>query len=234
MVTNCNKVADVGCDHAYTSIYLVRQGVAKEAIAMDLRSGPLSVAQENICKFGLVDKIEPRLSDGLKELQPGEADVILIAGMGGELIIEIINAGEKQVYAAKELIIQPQSELSTVRHYLHTKGFTIVSEDMCEDNGKFYVTMKAIPPVINLGKMLKDESQENNEEREIFYTYGKLLIMKCHPILHNYLKREYNKGLKIINQLESSNTQNAKLRLPEYLKEFALIKQALQWFEKFS
>ena len=80
------KVADVGCDHGYVSIYLVTHGIAKECIAMDVRSGPLSGAKDNIDEYGLSDSIRTRLSDGVKELKQGEADALVIAGMGGNLM----------------------------------------------------------------------------------------------------------------------------------------------------
>ena len=82
-VTKGNKVADIGCDHAHTSIYLVEKGIAASSIAMDVNKGPLQRANENISRFGFEGRITTRLSDGAKELTPGEADTLLISGMGG-------------------------------------------------------------------------------------------------------------------------------------------------------
>ena len=84
------KAADVGCDHGYVSIYLVQRGIAKSVIAMDVRKGPLSAAGANISEYGLEDLISTRLSDGVKELEKGEANAIVIAGMGGKLMERLI------------------------------------------------------------------------------------------------------------------------------------------------
>ena len=83
-------VADIGCDHGFTSIYLTENKMAKCGIAMDINKGPLEKAKIHIEQAGLKDKIETRLSNGLDKLEIGEADTILISGMGGALITEIL------------------------------------------------------------------------------------------------------------------------------------------------
>ena len=82
MVTPGGRIADIGTDHGYVPIYLVEQNKTDHAIAMDVRKGPLARAGENIVRFGCSDRIETRLSDGLAMLKPGEADTVIIAGMG--------------------------------------------------------------------------------------------------------------------------------------------------------
>lgn len=93
LVSPCTCLADIGTDHAYVPIFLVRQGVVRRAIAMDVGRGPLQHAQQDIEAEGLSDRIETRLSDGLRGLKEGEADTILIAGMGGALTIRIMTEG---------------------------------------------------------------------------------------------------------------------------------------------
>ena len=90
MVTPGGRIADIGTDHGYVPIYLVEQNKTDHAIAMDVRKGPLARAGENIVRFGCSDRIETRLSDGLAMLKPGEADTVIIAGMGGLLSIRIL------------------------------------------------------------------------------------------------------------------------------------------------
>ncbi|MBQ4515162.1 MAG: SAM-dependent methyltransferase, partial [Clostridia bacterium] len=91
-VTKGSTIADIGTDHAYIPIYLMQKGIIKKAYAMDINEGPISRAEDNILKFKMDDKIVTRLSDGLKKLELGEADEIVIAGMGGILISEILDA----------------------------------------------------------------------------------------------------------------------------------------------
>lgn len=144
-VTKGNVVADVGCDHAYISIYLVEGKVAPKTIALDVNEGPLLRAQENIASYGMEGLITTRLSDGLHKLKPNEADSIVIAGMGGPLMIKILEEGSECVATAKELILQPQSEIWRVREYLHNLNFEITKEDMCIDEGKYYTVLHAQP-----------------------------------------------------------------------------------------
>jgi len=144
-VTKGNVVADVGCDHAYISIYLVEGKIAPKTIALDVNEGPLLRAQENIISYGMGNLITTRLSDGLHMLEPNEVDSIVIAGMGGPLMIKILEEGSECVKAAKELILQPQSEIWRVREYLHNLNFEITKEDMCIDEGKYYTVLYAQP-----------------------------------------------------------------------------------------
>ena len=90
MITKGGKVADIGCDHAYLSIYMIKHQIAESVIAMDVNRGPLERARDNIRKSGYENQINVRLSDGIKELNVGEADTLLIAGMGGGLIQKIL------------------------------------------------------------------------------------------------------------------------------------------------
>ncbi|MFQ7420786.1 MAG: class I SAM-dependent methyltransferase [Blautia massiliensis (ex Durand et al. 2017)] len=144
MVTKGNRLADVGCDHGYLSIYLVGERIVPSAIAMDVRPGPLSRARENISRYGLEDYIETRLSDGLTKLEPGEGDTLVIAGMGGPLMERILKDGAKVREGFQELILQPQSDLPHFRHFLSEIGWEIVREEMIKEDGKFYPMMKAV------------------------------------------------------------------------------------------
>ena len=105
-------LADVGCDHGYIPIYLMQKRQIPKAIAMDVNEGPLLRAKEHIQEWGLEEYIETRLSDGVKALQPGEVQSIVIAGMGGPLMEKIIREGKAVFDEARELILQPQSRNS--------------------------------------------------------------------------------------------------------------------------
>ena len=145
MVTPGNVLADVGTDHGYVPIALVQRKRIPRAIAMDINKGPLQRACEHIAEFQLDEYIETRLSDGVKKLKVGEVDSILIAGMGGELVIHILTDGMEVCRSAKELILQPQSELEKVRQFLRERKFKIVDEDMVIEDGKYYPMMKVVP-----------------------------------------------------------------------------------------
>ena len=223
MVTKGNRLADVGCDHGYLSIWLVSEKTVPSAIAMDVRPGPLSRARENITRYGLEDYIETRLSDGLAKLEPGEGDTLVIAGMGGPLMERILKDGAKVREGFQELILQPQSDLPHFRHFLSEIGWEIVREEMIKEDGKFYPMMKAV---------------RNKTGKKIMYTeaeawFGPLLLEKCHPILKEYLLREASIREKILADLSGAraSSASAKDRLAEVKEEMELIKSALKRYE---
>ena len=144
LVTEGASVADVGTDHRYIPIYLIQQNIASKAIALDINGGPLERARMHIIGYNLKGQIETRLSDGLLAVQPGEVDTMIAAGMGGGLIIRILEDGKEVVESLKEFILQPQSEVWRVRRYLLDHHMNIIDEDMVEEDGKYYPMMKAV------------------------------------------------------------------------------------------
>ena len=221
MVTKGNRLADVGCDHGYLSIYLVEERIVPSAIAMDVRPGPLSRARENISRYGLEDYIETRLSDGLTKLEPGEGDTLVSAGRVGPLLDMILNEGAKVREGFQELILQPQSDLPHFRHFLSEIGWEIVREEMIKEDGKFYPMMKAV----------RRESGEQFAYTEEEAWFGPLLLKKCHPVLREYLLREESIRKKILSGLSGAESASAKSRLAEVKEEMELIHTALKRYD---
>ncbi len=206
MVSHGNRTADIGCDHAYTSIYLVEQGIAPQMVAMDVNAGPLARAKENVEKFGMTDRITLRLSDGLAKLLPGEVDTILIAGMGGPLMERILSAYPETVASVKELVLQPQSELAEFRRFLHRTGFRITAEDMLYEDGKYYTILRA-------------EHGEEEPWTEDEYLYGKRLTDAAYPVLRAFLAEERRKAEEVLAGLEQAGTEKATRRKEEVLRQ---------------
>ena len=136
-------VADIGTDHAHIPIYLIKNNIISRAYACDINAGPLEKAKENINYYG-VKNIELRLSNGLEKLKTDEADTFIIAGMGGELIIDILDRGQGFFDKKNTFILSPHTKIEEVRNYLLRKGLKILKEDMCIDEGKFYTVMEAV------------------------------------------------------------------------------------------
>ncbi|MBP5183567.1 MAG: SAM-dependent methyltransferase [Lachnospiraceae bacterium] len=218
MVTPGVRVADVGCDHAHTSIWLTENGKVAGCIAMDLREGPLRAAAKNIKMCGYEDKIETRLSDGLDNLKPLEADCILISGMGGSLISEILTRGKATAQSASELVLQPQSDIDLVRRCVFDLGFDICEEACCVDYNKFYLSIHA----------KKGTCKKKYSECEI--AYGRLLPAANDKEYHRYLSHEYRKALRVYNKLMSEDTEGARERRPVFEKKVRLLKEALDCF----
>lgn len=219
-VTKGNTVADIGCDHAYIAIYLIEEAIAPKVIAMDINKGPLKRAEENIKAKGYESNIETRLSDGLDKLKKEEADTVLMAGIGGGLMIRILNDGKEVLAYSKELVLSPQSEINLVRKYLHENSFAIKEEKMVLDEGKYYVVMRAVP-----------DKEKEYYDKDVFYQYGKLLLEKKESVLREYLIREQRLHLEITEKLEDAPGQRSESRLKEVKDALKIIEEALSYFE---
>ena len=136
------RLADVGTDHAYLPNWLRLHGKIREAIASDLRPGPLERARNTGRLYG-TDGIEYRLCSGLSGIRPSEVDTIVIAGMGGETILSILKAAPWTADGRHTLLLQPQTHEELVRQYLAENGFTITREALVRDRGTLYTVMEA-------------------------------------------------------------------------------------------
>lgn len=218
LVSKGKRVADIGTDHGYVAIALVERKIAPFVVAMDVRKGPLSRAKENIEKYGFTKEIDTRLSDGLEQLKIGEIDTFLIAGMGGELITNILQKGVEIVNSVNEFIVQPQSEIYKVRKKIHELGFQIEQEKMLVEDDKYYTMMKAVRG---------QESYENEWD----YLFGKYLLQEKNPILLEWLQKEYRLCESLYKKLESVASLSTEERKKELRKEMEMIKGALQYYE---
>ncbi len=134
----CNCIADIGTDHAYIPIYTILNGKAKCAIASDINRGPVMRAKANAQHYGVSDKLSLRLGGGLETLEPNEADVIVIAGMGGILISDILENSKTVAGSASYLILQPMTAAKELREYLCLRNFTIEAEVLTAEDEKIY------------------------------------------------------------------------------------------------
>ena len=130
-------VADIGTDHAYLPIYLVLNGIAAEALASDVNSGPIQKAKENISKYGLSGKIHTEIADGLAGIEKYKPTDIIICGMGGELIARILDASNYVKNSDIRLILQPMTCVFELREYL-SRGYSTIAENVVCEDGKIY------------------------------------------------------------------------------------------------
>lgn len=137
------KLADIGTDHAYLPVWLVSKGICPSAVAVDVREGPLERARENVARYGMAEKIRLSLSSGLTALRPDDADDIVIAGMGGELIAEILRQAPWVCDEKKHLILQPMTTAKELRLWLRENGFALLQEVCVRSEGKVYSVMLA-------------------------------------------------------------------------------------------
>lgn len=136
-----SRLADIGTDHGYLPIALCQSGKIPSALACDINPLPLRSAEDNIAKFSLGNAIKTRLSDGLKEVSPDEADDVVIAGMGGELIRDILIAAPWVKDGEKHLVLQPMTHHDDLIRWLVENGFAIIQQAAVRDDGKYYTVL---------------------------------------------------------------------------------------------
>ncbi len=217
MVTAGNTLADIGTDHAYIPIFLRQEGVIASAIAMDVRKGPLQRAAAHIEEAGLSEYIETRLSDGLEMLACDEADTILIAGMGGPLMNRILAAKPEVAKQAKELILQPQSEIGETRAFLAQAGFEMQQEEILREDGKYYFMMRVTPGNPYALTPLQRE-------------FGPLLLKRREPELLEFLEREKRQCGEILEKLSSADNERTERRRAQIQARIGLIDEARRLF----
>ena len=138
-----DRVADIGCDHGYLSIYLLANGIASGVIASDINEGPLQSALRNAEKYGVRDKIRFFLSDGVRNI-PRDFDTLVCAGMGGDTMIHILESAPWLRSSQYRLILQCQSKTPMLRQYLSQQGWQISRETALRDGRFIYTIMEVI------------------------------------------------------------------------------------------
>jgi len=186
-----SKLVDVGTDHGRLPVWLVQHGVVQTAVDSDLRPGPLSRAQELTKRWGLSDQISFRLCDGLSAIKPTEAETVVITGMGGETIADILHAAPWSREEGHLYILQAMSGMDGLRRYLSAGGFTILREILVEEGETLYVVLLARP-----GQM------KPLTEGEIWV--GRQTKGMDSPLRSRYLEQELGKLRKAVLGLEKS------------------------------
>ena len=136
LVPQDSILADVGTDHAYVPVYCILNGICQRALAMDINEGPLKNAEETVKNYGVSDRVELRLSDGLCKMEPHEADTVVIAGMGGLLIKSILE--KANLKDGTTLILQPMLAQKELRESLYSNDIAITDEYLAKEDNKIY------------------------------------------------------------------------------------------------
>lgn len=239
-------IADIGCDHGFVSIYLIESNKASRVLAMDVNKGPLERAAEHVNEKRLSTYIETRLSDGAKALEfikdengtsKLEVQAALIAGMGGRLMIRIIQDSFDKFTSMEEFVLQPQSEIPKVRAFVRQMGYHIEKENMILEDGKYYPMMKVVRGNGNTGKM--DDIPSNLKEKmekevfslqNLYDEYGEYLLKTRNEILFHFLKFERELYNDILEKLRQTETSKGEVRQKEIEQKLKFINWGLEWF----
>ena len=192
------KVADIGTDHGFLPCYLAQSGKAELVIACDVNAQPLALAQKNITDYNVGDKVSTRLGNGLAVLKPGEVDTVTIAGMGGALMIDILDASPMVVDRLKRIVLQPNVGAEAVRIWAEKNRWQIVAEDLIRENDIFSVII-----VLEQGR-----SDRFMSAVELYL--GPKLLAEHHPMLGLYISEEWEKTQHILDQLSKSDSEESR------------------------
>ncbi|MCD8157989.1 MAG: class I SAM-dependent methyltransferase [Clostridiales bacterium] len=199
-------LADIGTDHGYLPVYVVEKGKVKQAVASDISKGSAEKAYENVLSSRLSDKIEVRCGNGLEPLKPDEfPDTIVLTGMGGVLMTEILDKGIEKAKAAKCLVLQPQHNIDKVMAYIHSIGFKITAEDITFEQGKYYFALKC-----EKGADLPYSAADLET--------GRFLPKSGNPLFKEFLKSKIKKYSESIKTAYEKNPETDIQKLEEKLK----------------
>ncbi|MFD1953339.1 tRNA (adenine(22)-N(1))-methyltransferase [Paenibacillus thailandensis] len=233
-VTPGNRVADIGSDHALLPAFLVQSGKAPSAIAGELNQGPLLAARKQVAAAGLAQRIDVRQGDGLSVIGPNETDTVTIAGMGGALMRDILEAGYRdgKLEGVKELVLQPNIGEELVREWLLRREFALLAERILEEDGKIYEILHAAKNGGSHpdGRKLYDREWLGAQVAEPLLSS---VVMKMGPYLlrspNEVFFKKWNSELKKMNRIAEQLSQS---ELPEAGKKLAALKSEIAAIEE--
>ena len=194
-----SAVCDIGTDHGYIPVYLVKENISSKVIGTDISKGSLDKIIDLVEKEKLQDLIDIRLGDGLYILSPNEVNTLIIAGMGGILISEILENSKEVSKTIENFILQPMVGVEELRRYLIGNNFKIIDEELVFEDGKYYEIIFA---------------KEGHQviDKEIYFEISEILIKEKHPLLKSYIEHKKDKIKSIMRDIESIETKRSKDR----------------------
>ena len=204
LVTEGKRVADIGTDHGYIPVYLLNQGKVPYAILADVNKGPLENARGEVRHNKLLDKVDLRLGSGIEVLEKGEVDEVIIAGMGGILISELLEAKLEVAHSVDKLILQPMQAQNELRKYLLNNGFEILDEVLVKEDFRIYEIIIA-----------KYTGKNTVVSDEIYYEVGTKLIENKDPLLNEFIDKKIYMYNSIIKKIEGKSSEGIEKKIKE-------------------
>ncbi len=212
-----SRVADIGTDHAYLLTYLIEKGICPEGIAADLRKGPLENARQTVIDAGLSDKVELILSDGLENIKENSCDDIVLAGMGGNLIAEILSKAQWIKNENINIVAQPMTHAEVLRQFFLDNGFEITKEKTAADGKRFYC--------IILAKYTGEK-----KKHDISYIYTGQLFENNDEITYKYIDKMLTTLRKKLSALVCAGKPD-KDNLGEIIDEIQRNMEKVKWLQ---
>ena len=218
-IDRCKTIIDIGTDHGYIPIYSVKNNLCEKAIASDINKEPVKKAEMNAALEGVKSSVELRLGGGLEVINIGEAEAVVIAGMGGNLIRDILEKDIEKTASFKYLILQPAQNPEVLREYLYNNGYEIIEEDLCIDEGIYY----------ELFKVKKNNKAEKVSLEPIYYEISPRLLKDKNKLMLSYLESKEEKYSKILGFIKDNSESALKRKqdIESKLKEIENFKKVL-------
>lgn len=212
-----SRVADIGTDHGYLAVELVKSGKAKFVVASDKNTGPYEAAVRTVRENGLADNvISVRLGDGLKSLRPGEVDTVCIAGMGGALMVEILEGSPDVGETLDTLILQPQSAAPELRRWIYRKHWHIEDESLVLDDGRIYEIIMA-----KRGRRKMPE--------QLMLEIGPVLWQKKPPLLRHHIEALLFQERRVAAGMEKSDAAKKSKKYQAVIRHIKELGEHLSW-----
>lgn len=229
-----SRLADIGSDHALLPVYAMKQGFVRQAIAGEVNQGPLQAAIRQISAYGLQAQISARLGDGLEIIEPGEVDVITIAGMGGNTITSILEKGLSKLAGVKKLILQPNVGESKVRQWLHDHQWLLTDEVMLEEDGLYYEILTAVPVATKEQQAEYDRLYAaiptlaaDGNSKALLWLMGPYFLRRPDSVFYAKWDEEIGKRERILRRMNQAQTAEAAAKRKELLQETEMMKEAI-------
>ncbi|CEN78072.1 tRNA (adenine(22)-N(1))-methyltransferase [Paraclostridium sordellii] len=213
LVGENKKIADIGTDHGYIPVYLLNNNKIDYAILADVNKGPLENARKEVKHNKLENKVDLRLGSGLEVLKINEVDEIIIAGMGGILISELLNVKKDVSQSVEKLILQPMQAQSELRKYLYNNGYEIINEVLVKEDFRIYEIIET-----------KYTGKDTVVTDDIYYEVGKKLIENKDDLLEEFLIKKINAYKGLLDKLDGKIGEGIERKRIETMEKIEKLK----------
>mgnify|MGYP000929332220 CR=1 FL=1 len=197
------RLADIGSDHAYLAKYLLDENAITYALCVEAAAGPYNRAKRNIDAYVRSGKADVILSYGIDDVSPEDTPCVVIAGMGGNMILDILSKNTDKLRQFKRIVLQPQNAQADVRRFLHKNALEIIHEDIVHERDKFYEIICASP------------SDNVTLREDIFYEIPLLCVENNTCEIEKFIEYKKNKLYDIINSCKDKNTSLSRRRITD-------------------
>lgn len=221
LVTKGSKVADIGTDHGYIPVHLLKNNIVPFAILADINKGPLDNGKRFVKWNNLLDKVDFRLGSGIDVLHQGEVDEVIIAGMGGILISDILENKKEVAHRLKKLILQPMQAQNKLRMYLLENGYEIIDEVLVREDFRIYEIIVA-----------EYTGKFSEVENEIYFEVGEKLVQKRDPLLKDFVDKKLKSYKDVLDHLENIDSESIEQKKNETRAKIAKLVEIRKTIEE--